>query len=261
MIRLGTSFRPNRIAAGLALLTTVAVLAAGCSSSSTSTTTTKPHSSSTTTTAAPSTSTTTTPSGSSSTTTTPSGPSGSALLGKFKSGENATFVATYKFTSSTQELTSLTMARQGSDSLFKGTTSSSNFELITTGGKSYLCMTPSSGSASCYKETGSASSLAGIFDAYSSSTYLPYFQEAASASGGHATYSSKTVNGIPLSCVSVSNAGGNAGTFCVTAQGVLGYVSWSGTTTTDSGSFELESYSTSVPSDEFTLPATPTTIP
>ncbi|MGO9334737.1 MAG: hypothetical protein ACLQCU_11945 [Acidimicrobiales bacterium] len=254
MIRLGSSFRPSRIAAGLALLTTVAVLAAGCSSSSTSTTTTttKPHSSSTTTTAAPS---------SSTTTTTPSGLSGSALLGKFKSGESATFVATYKFTSTTQELTSLTMARQGSDSLFEGTTSSSNFELVTTGGKTYICTTPTGGSATCYDETGTASSLAEIFDAYSSSTYLPYFQEAASASGGHATYSSKTVNGISLSCVSVSNADGNAGTFCVTAQGVLGYVSWTGTTSTDSGSFELESYSTSVPSDEFTLPATPTTIP
>ena len=253
MIRLGTSFRPNRIAAGLALLTTVAVLAAGCSSSSTgtTTTTTKPAGSS---------NTTTKPAGSS-TTTTPSGLSGSGLLSKFRSGENATFIATYRFTTSTQDLTSLTIARQGSDSIFKGTTASSDFELVTTGGKSYVCTTPTGGSTTCYKETGIGSSLAEIFDAYSSSAYLPYFQEAASASGGHATFSSKSVNGISLSCVSVSNVGSNAGTFCVTAQGVLGYVGWSGTKKSAGGSFEITSFQTSVPSNEFTLPAKPTTIP
>jgi hypothetical protein len=47
----------------------------------------------------------------------------------------------------------------------------------------------------------------------------------------------------------------------VTAQGVLGYVSWTGATAATSGSFEITSYSTSVPAGEFTLPATPTKLP
>jgi hypothetical protein len=47
----------------------------------------------------------------------------------------------------------------------------------------------------------------------------------------------------------------------VTDQGVLGYVAWTGATASDNGSFEITSYSTSVPANEFTLPATPTTIP
>ena len=77
------------------------------------------------------------------------------------------------------------------------------------------------------------------------------------------SYSSKSVNGLSLSCISVTGAKGEkgTGTFCVTPQGVLGYVSWTGTTGSQAGSFEITSFSTSVPADEFTLPATPTKLP
>jgi hypothetical protein len=277
MIKLARNSKPSRIAAGFVLATTAAILAAGCSSGTTnpttstsasSTTVTTPAASSSTTvttSAASSSTTTTTVASSSTTTTTSAGASGSGLLSKFQSGEQATFVATYKVTSgASKSLTSLTIAQQPPDSLFGGTSSSGNFELITLGKKGYICSGQSSGGTGgmCLSE-GAAASEADLFKIYEPNFYLPYFQAAAKASGGQVSYSSKTVNGISLSCISVTGAAGEkgTGTFCVTDQGVLGYVAWTGATASDNGSFEITSYSTSVPANEFTLPATPTTIP
>ncbi|GEM_PF-1035471 len=267
MIKLARNSKPSRIAAGFVLATVAAILAAGCSSSSTGSTTTTSASSSTTTTSAAtsSTVTTTTVAPSSSTTTTSAGASGSGLLSKFQSGQQATFIATYKVTSgASKSLTSLTIAQQPPDSLFGGSSSSGTFELITLGKKSYICSgQTSAGSGGMCISEGATSSEADLFKIYEPNFYLPYFQAAAKASGGQVSYSSKTVSGISLSCVSVSGEAGETGTgtFCVTDQGVLGYVAWTGATASQNGSFEITSYSTSVPANEFTLPATPTTIP
>jgi hypothetical protein len=265
MRRLARDFKPRRVVAGLGLAVVVAVVAAGCSSTSTSTTTTTATTKTTVTTAAPKTSTTVTTVAPSSTTTTPStGLSGSSLLSKFKSGEQATFIATYKITSgSSKSLTSLTIAEEPPDSLFGGTTASGTFKLITLGTKSYICSGGAGGTgATCFSE-GAEASLADLFALYQPNYYLPYFQAAAKAAGAQVSYSSKSVNGFSLSCVSVTGATNEkgTGTFCVTGQGVLGYVSWTGATAASAGSFEITSFSTTVPSDEFTLPATPTTIP
>ena len=271
MTKLAGSFKSKRTVVG-AFLVLIAVVAAGCSSSSTgsnSTTTTSGAASSTTTatTAATTTtaasSSTTTTIAASSTTTTLSSSSFSGLLSKFQSGEHATFVATYKITSgASKELTSLTLAQQSPDQLFKGSTSTGTFEFLTLGTKSYLCSQSASAAATCFN-SGASNPEAEMFSLYEPSKYLPYFEAAASAAGGHATASTKTVNGYPLSCVTVSGAANEngTGTFCVTGQGVLGYVAWTGTTAADSGSFEITSYSTTVPSGEFALPATPTSIP
>jgi hypothetical protein len=181
----------------------------------------------------------------------------------FKSGQHVTFTATYKITSASKSLSSLTLAQQGSDTLFKGTTSSGTFELITLGTKSYIC-SQSNSTWSCFSSgTGTTNPEAALFALYEPSTYLPEFQAAASAAGGHASYSTKTVNGYQLSCLSVSGVPGEngSGTFCVTSAGVLGYVAWTGAKASESGSFEISSYSTSVPASEFTLPATPTKLP
>ena len=217
------------------------------------------------TTAAPSSTTTTvtTVAKSTTTTTTSSGSSGSSLLSKFQSGEHATFIATYKITSgSSKSLTSLTIAEQPPDSLFGGTTTSGTFKLITLGTKSYICTGGAGAAATCFSEATEAS-LADLFALYQPNYYLPYFQAAAKAGGAQVSYSSKSVNGFSLSCVTVAGATNEkgTGTFCVTDQGVLGYVSWTGATAASAGSFEITSYSTTVPSGEFTLPATPTTIP
>jgi len=184
-------------------------------------------------------------------------------LSKFQSGEHATFIASYKITSSaSKELTTLTIAQQSSDQVFKGTTSSGSFEFLTLGAKSYLCSQSGSGAATCFS-SGATNPESELFSIYEPSRYLPYFEAAASAAGGTATYSTKSVNGYPLSCITASGVKGEngSGTFCVTAQGVLGYVAWTGTSASESGSFEITSYSTTIPANEFTLPATPTTIP
>ena len=171
-------------------------------------------------------------------------------------------MATYKITSGSGSLTSLTIAQQPPDSLFAGSSSSGTFKLITLGKKSYICTGGGSTAATCFN-AGAEASLTDLFALYEPNFYLPYFQAAAKTEGAQVTYSSKTVSGLSLSCISVTGAAGEkgTGTFCVTDQGVLGYVAWTGTTASDNGSFEITSFSTSVPSDEFTLPATPTTIP
>ena len=266
MISLARYFNPRRVVAGFALAGVVAIVAAGCSNSSTSTTTTTAASQTTVTTAAPSSSTTaTTAAPSSSTTTTLStGLSGSNLLSKFKSGEHATFIATYKITSGgSKSLTSLTIAEEPPDSLFGGTTASGSFKLITLGTKSYICSGGAGGTGATCFSAGAEASLADVFALYEPNYYLPYFQAAAKAAGAQVSYSSKSVNGFSLSCVAVAGATNEkgTGTFCVTDQGVLGYVSWTGATAASAGSFEITSFSTTVPSGEFTLPATPTTIP
>lgn len=265
-MRFARVFQPRRVLAGLAFGAVAAIVAAGCSSSSTPpTTTTTAASSTTVTTAAPSSSTTSTTVAPSSTTTAPStGLLGSSLLSKFKAGEHQTFIATYKIISGTSKsLTSLTIAEQSPDSLFAGTSSSGSFKLITLGTKSYICSGGSGGTAATCFSAGAEASLADVFAFYEPSYYLPYFQEAATAAGGHVSYSSKSISGFSLSCISVTGAKdeNGTGTFCVTPEGVLGYVAWTGTTASSAGSFEITSFSTSVPSGEFTLPATPTTIP
>jgi len=193
----------------------------------------------------------------------PAGKSGSSLLNLFKSGQHETFTATYKVTSASKSLSSLTLAQESPNLLFRGSTSTGTFELITLGAKSYIC-SQTAGTWTCFTMgTGTANPEAELFALYEPKTYLPEFQAAASAAGGHATFSSKTVNGYSLSCLTVSGVPGEngSGTFCVTAQGVLGYVSWTGLKPSESGSFEITSYSTSVPASEFTLPAAPTKIP
>jgi len=192
------------------------------------------------------------------TSTTSAGALGSAFLGKFQSGEHLTFTATYKITSSngTDKLTSLTIAQQSPNQLFRAVTSTGTFEFLTIGTKSYLC-SQTAGKWICLNG-GKSLPEADLFAVYEPGTYLPLVQ-AAAKDGAHATYSTKTVNGFPLQCVTVTGATGQkgTGTFCVTSQGVLGYVSYSGAAS-GSGSFSITNFSGSVPGSDFTLPAKPT---
>lgn len=264
MILKTTSLGARRTVTGFAALLAAGVLAAACSSSA---------SPSTTSTAAPnttagSTGTTATTSGSSTTTTTSSTTTTTSTnssllttLGKFKSGEHATFAATYKVTTtgSADKLTGLTIAQQSPDSLFKVDSSTGTFELITIGAKTYLCAL-TAGKWTCLNG-GKSDPEAALFDFYEPGTYLPEVEAAVKAQGAQATYSTKTVNGFPLSCISVTGAKGEkgTGTFCVTAEGALGYVSYA--SASGSGSFEITSFATSVPSADFTLPAKVTSLP
>ncbi len=252
----------RRTATGLVALAAAGMRATACSSSASSGTS---STAAPTTTAAGSTGSTSTTSGatgatgsSTTTTTTSAGGLGSAFLGKFQSGEHLTFTATYKITSSkgTDKLTSLTIAQQSPNQLFRAVTSTGTFEFLTIGSKSYLC-SQTAGKWICLNG-GKSLPEADLFAVYEPGTYLPLVQ-AAAKDGAHATYSTMTVNGFPLQCVTVTGATGQkgTGTFCVTSQGVLGYVSYSGTGS-GSGSFSITNFSGSVPGSDFTLPAKPT---
>ena len=250
MTKLARSSRCTRGALGTALLATVAILAASCSSSTAPATTSTTAAQTTSTTAA------------STTSTTAAGGSVANLLNLFKTGQGATFTATYKIMGS-GSLTTLTLAQQSSDLLFKGSSASGNFELISLGAKSYICIQQgAAGSWTCYDSGATTASYADMFALYEPKNYLPYFQAAAAAAGGHASYSTKTVGGYTLQCITVSGVKGETGTgtFCVTPQGVLGYVGWSGSGA-KAGSFEISSYSATVPASDFTLPATPSKLP
>ena len=258
----------RRTATGLVALAAAGMLATACgSSASTGTSSTA----ATTTTAAGATGSTSTTAGSTgatgatgatgnstTTSTTSAGGLGSAFLGKFQSGEHLTFTATYTITSSsgTDKLTSLTIAQQSPNQLFKAVTTTGTFEFLTIGTKSYLC-SQTAGKWICLNG-GKSLPEADLFAVYEPGTYLPLVQ-AAAKDGAHASYSTKTVNGFPLQCVTVTGATGQkgTGTFCVTSQGVLGYVSYSGTGS-GSGSFSITNFSGSVPGSDFTLPAKPT---
>ena len=239
----------------LGVLVVAGALASACgsSSSSGSTTTAPPTTAGASSTTSPSTT---------STTTAASGLSGTAFLGRFQSGQHATFIATYKITSSaTHKLTTLTIAQQSPDSVFSGVSGPDTFEFLTIGSKSYLC-SHAVNKWICLNG-GKSNPEAALFDLYQPGKYLPYVQAAVNKVGAHATYSTKTVNGFPLSCVSVTGAPheNGTGTFCVTSQGVLGYVSYTGSTPSENGSFEITSYSTTVPAKEFVLPAKAISLP
>lgn len=247
-------YQPTRMIGVAAGLLALAALAAACGSSSSSTTTTTAASGGGTTTA------TTGAAGGSTTTTSAGGGGGAAaFVNKFKGGSNQTFTASYKVTDSTGKVTSFTIAQQPPNSSFSVTSTSGKVQFITTGGKSYYCL-QHSGSWTCLSAGAATASYSELFKVVQPGTYLPYLQAAAAAEGGHVTTSSKTVNGIDMSCVTVSGAKGQtgSGTYCVTSDGVLGYVQSSSSA---GGTVELTSYSSSVPSGSFTLPATPTSMP
>jgi hypothetical protein len=203
------------------------------------------------------------PATSSTTTTTSPSALGSVLLGRFKAGEDTTFIAQYAIhTAASSALASLTIAQQPPNSLFKGTSTEGSFEVLTTNGTTYGCEVPASGSAVCYPVADFAT-YASMLKIFQPKNYLPYFEAAAAAKGVHVTYSSKTLAGLSLSCLSVSRMSSavTSGEFCITSQGVLAYASWTGATAMESGSFYITSFSTDVPAGTFTLPATVTTMP
>lgn len=237
-----------------AAMLAVGLLAAACSSSSSSSTTTTTSGGGTTTTTSGGGKTTTTGAGGG------SGANGSAFLNRFKTGQHATFSASYKVTSSGKTgITSFSLVQQPPNSKFVVAVSSGTVEFITTGGKSYYCI-QHGGAWTCLNGGATASMAAAAFSFAQPGTYLPAIEAAAAAKGGHASNSTKTVNGVAVQCVSVNGAAGQTGTatYCVTAQGVLGYVQVTGIRTT---TFEITNYSTSVGSGEFTLPAKPPSIP
>lgn len=95
-----------------------------------------------------------------------------------------------------------------------------------------------------------------LFQFYTGSYWIDFlkvYSGVAALDGVHITSKNMTVNGFKLSCVVIKGGNNNPGTstYCVTSQGILGYVASSG----ESSDFEIKSYSSSPPSSLFQLPA------
>jgi hypothetical protein len=248
----------GRLAASLALAA-IALGATACSSSSSpGTTTTTSGSGATTTTAAGGNSTTTSTSAS-------GGASLSQIETKLKDGQTATFLATYKLTSKSTSNSSngtLTIAHDGSDSLFGVTEASGTFEEIATGSKSVIC-SKSSGAWQCFSGALGASisgSLTGIENLYGSKAAVAALKADSSVSG--VKESTSSVGGTPVTCFTyhaTTTTTTGSWTYCVTDSGVLAEANTQNTA--GSSSLVLTSLTSNVSASEFTPPATPTSTP
>lgn len=194
----------------------------------------------------------------------------SALDTKMKSGESATFVATYDTTGSAPATIKLA-ATPPKDFAFVIMPSKGAVEdLIQNASGSDICSNGSStapGASTKWSCTTLSKSTIGTYNAmkalYSAQYWIQFLNVYKYAGVAGVTIKSTTmsVNGFSLQCIVSSGSAGAttttgstpASTFtvCVTSQGILGYVKVS----TDSTAFELKSYSGSPPSSLFQTPA------
>jgi len=179
-----------------------------------------------------------------------------------KSGEGATFEATYRTTGSAP-VTITYAAAPPTGLAFTETqsgSSTSDVDLIVNSSGEYSCRPPSSGASSgpgwsCEKlGTASAATENKLFDIYTPShwvTFLQDFSLAAGLAGDKVTSSTMTVNGFAMRCVDFHAPGvSGTSTICTTSQGILGYVQ----VASDAVSFEITSYSATPAASLFALP-------
>jgi hypothetical protein len=154
-----------------------------------------------------------------------------------------------------------TIAHEGSNALFSVVEGSGSFEEIGIGSKAIVCAETGttwkcfSGS---YGQTLGAS-LSALTDLYGSKAALTTLK-ADESSSSDVTQSSKTVAGQNVSCWTF-HAASNGGVYtdCVTSNGVL--AEEYGQSATTKFQVVISKFSTTVPSSEFTPPATPTSTP
>jgi hypothetical protein len=194
-----------------------------------------------------------------------------SLSSKIRAGDTQAYEVTYVTTGSSPA-TIKYAAAPPHDSAFDATTSGGKLEVITDPAGELACtLSSSSGSASgtswsCLKLSGKEVDTYHLMYALYSGAYwidfLKIYSVAAALHGVSISSSTMTVNGFNLQCavvVSGNKPNQNTSKVCVTARGILGYVSVS----SKSADFEIKSYSSSPPSSLFQVPsgATITTIP
>ena len=211
------------------LLFAGAILASGCSSAGLTTTTTRR----------------------STTTTIPASNAALILAGEFQAGEAATFTTSYLIIPPTQQASTLTIAQEPPNAVYRYARGSSVTEYILVRSKTYLCKRVASWSCVRWTRASPMSLIARLFEV---GTNLGYLQD---SSPHHATYSSLRVDGIALSCVTIHDeppVPSATVMICLTAQGVLGSFLATGLGVP---SFQILSYRNSVPANVFVLPAPP----
>jgi len=202
------------------------------------------------------TTTNTTAAGGSGSTTTAAGVSGSqseqlsSMEASIKSGEQSTFKAVYTYNSSGQSGT-VTIEQEPPKTLFIA----GGGEVIGTGTSTDYCSTAGT-PPTCFS-TGTSNPLAGITQLFNPDNAATAIQSAEAAASAHAvgynvSYSTQSFASQSSDCATITSSS-VTGKYCVTKGGVLAY---SGTA---SDSFQLTSFSSSVSSSDFTLPAGATT--
>ena len=188
-----------------------------------------------------------------------------AFTNKMKSGEAATFEATYVTTGGSP--TTIVYAVEPPKGLaFKETPSGASgnsvtADIIVNSSGEYSCSPPSSagsGSSSRWScqvfPTTNARTANQIFDFYTPAhwvTFLRDFALVAGIAGDKVSSSTMTVNGFAMSCVDFRASGvPGTSTICTTAEGILGYVKVASNAT----SFEIKTYSASPQASLFELP-------
>lgn len=234
---------PRRVGSSLVagLLAALVVVASACSSS-----TSPPATTASTTTAAP--------------TTTSSGPPSLTKIETELASGPPTFLAAYSFSDTVHADTpsgSYVVAQQGSDDLVAVHEPIGKIEQIGVGGKTYLC-NESVGFLgwSCIYGPGVQHAqadleFADIFTLIGTKAAL----DALKAHQGATTTSTGTVDGHSVACAESTPGASNALTVCVLADGVL--AEFESQSAAGTRKVVLTSFSTSVPSGEFTLPAKP----
>lgn len=178
------------------------------------------------------------------------------LIAKGQTGENATFKAVYSVTTPTKGTAeNLTFEQKLPDQLIEVAGVGS---FISSGSGTYFCLT--SGTALCYS-AGSSNPLAAIFSLADPKAVIRALQSAqgqaaANAAGYKITMGNGTYGGTSGTCATITGQGNTVNVkYCFNSDGVVSYESAGGSTLT------LTSYTTSVSSSDFTLPAPVTSLP
>lgn len=187
-----------------------------------------------------------------------------AFESRFAGSAGTSFVANYHMSgdSGAKPFTgTLTIAHDGSSSLFSVATATGTFEEITAKGVASLCLLHT-GKWECLGGTLMSEldgSIHPFQDLFSSSAQLQRLR-AEEATAYDVTESSSTVDGQSVNCVTYhSHIDSGSYTICLTSQGLMASVN--GQNTTGHWTMTLTNLSTTVPATEFTLPATVTTVP
>ncbi|HUY63932.1 MAG TPA: hypothetical protein VMV14_05390 [Acidimicrobiales bacterium] len=170
-----------------------------------------------------------------------------SLTSTVQAAEHGTYKVVYTATSSSGTQT-VTIEQSPPKSLF----STSGGSVIDTGTTTYFCSS-SNGSNTCITASGSTNPLASLLSLFSPSAAITALQQAQTEIGAHlagynVSFSSATYAGQDSTCVTVSSSS-QSGKYCVTKSGILAYEGSQGS------SFQLTSYSTTVASSDFSLPA------
>jgi hypothetical protein len=181
-----------------------------------------------------------------------------ALTNSVDSAKHGTFKLSYAETSSTtggSSADTFTFEQMPPNKYLFAIDGSTKATIIDTGTGTYTCVN-SSGRNVCISY-GTNNPFASLLSVITGETVLTEFKGlqsglAAKLAGVSATFSTQTIAGQSVQCVS-GVKGGDSFKYCLTQSGVLAYSG--GSTATGGGAISLTSYSTSVSASDFALPA------